>query len=128
MSPITEVRDIQIPQAKVMSDHVLYQIHCSSVPIESRRSEHHWVSLKRYNDFFEMIKNVKHDLSSRHPDVVASLPAPPQRKSRILHDHTDPAFVEHRRVLLETYLKKLLKISVVANNEHFLKFCAVPGL
>lgn len=74
-----------------------------------------------------MVKAVQNDLKRSHPDLVASLPPAPSRKSRILHDHTDPAFVERRKILLETYLNKMLRIGPVAKNDHFLKFCAVPG-
>lgn len=67
---LQEIRHISIPQAKVMSDHILYQagdrassggrlrsvvsngdnqIHCSATPhTELRHSHSHWVSLKRF--------------------------------------------------------------------------------
>ncbi|SPR01928.1 PX domain-containing protein [Plasmodiophora brassicae] len=127
---LQEIRHISIPQAKVMSDHILYQIHCSATPhTELRHSHSHWVSLKRFTDFLTMMKDLRAELARTCPDALCKLPlAPPTRKSRVLHDHTDPVFVEHRRVLLEYYLNKLLRIEQAASSDIFLKYCAVPGI
>eukprot|EP00474_Spongospora_subterranea_P008497 CRZ08955.1 hypothetical protein [Spongospora subterranea] len=125
-----EIRRIQIPQSKVMSDHVLYQIHCSSsTDSKPRHSHSHWVSLKRFTDFIVMMRSLHQELAITSPYALHKLPfAPPEKKSRVFNDHTDPVFVEHRRVLLEYYLNKLLRIEQAASSDIFLKFCAVPGI
>jgi hypothetical protein len=86
-----------------------------------------WVSLKRFTDFFEMVKVIREDMVESNPSAFALIPSAPSRKSRLLNDHSDPRFVEQRRVLLEHFLNRLLRIEAVASHDAFLKFCAVPG-
>ena len=57
--------------------------------------------------------------------ALATLPASPQRQSKLLYDHMDAHFVEHRKILLDNYLQKLLKLPFVAKNATFLTFLGV---
>jgi len=58
-------------------------------------------------------------------DVLERLPKRPKRKSKVWRDHMNPQFIEERRVMIETYLRRILEFPQVAHNEHFLNFVGV---
>ena len=55
----------------------------------------------------------------------ATLPAVPGKQSKIFFDHMEESFIEHRRLLLENYLKKMITHEWGAKNRHFLNFLGV---
>jgi len=62
---------------------------------------------------------------AEQPSVLTSMPAPPERKAKLLSDHMDETFVEQRRVLLENYLQRMVDNPHVVKNKHFLTFLGV---
>lgn len=114
-----EVTGVSIPATRTMTDHILYQIDVTNN--RKRESYSKWTVLKRFGQFYDMDSQLRIDLEGQ-PEVVASLPPPPERKVKLLNDHMDEAFVEQRRVLLENYLQKLLEVVPVLRNVTFLKF------
>lgn len=120
-----EVTDVKIPSTRTMSDHILFQIDV--VNSRKRQSFSKWTVLKRFGQFYEMDQLVRSQLMQEHPEAVERMPFAPNRKSKLLSDHLDPAFVEQRRVLLESYLKKMLTILPVVRNEAFLAFLGVEA-
>jgi len=62
-----------------------------------------------------------------HPSVIKQLPLMPERHSKVIYDHLDPDFVEQRRVLLQNYMKNLLKIPDVQHCKAFLEFLNVDA-
>jgi len=105
-----------------MSDHVLYQIDC--VNVRKRKSFSKWTVLKRYSQFYDMDTAVRAAYINK-PDLLATLPAPPARHAKLLTDHMDNTFVEQRRVLLENYLQKMIKVEAVVRNKDFLLFIGI---
>jgi len=117
-----EITDVSIPSTRVMSDHVLYQIDL--VNERKRKSFSKWTMLKRFTQIWEMDAKLRASLAD-DPDAIATLPPPPQRKAKLLHDHMDPAFIESRRILLENYLKKLIKCHAGVRSMIVLEFLGI---
>ena len=59
------------------------------------------------------------------PYFLSTLPQPPHKSVKLLVPHMDKHFVEQRRVLLEAYLQRMVRVPQVAKNQHFLSFCGV---
>ena len=117
-----EVTDVSIPTVRMMSDHELYQIDVSNE--RKRKSFQKWTVLKRFAQFIEMDDGLREDFAHR-PDVLAALPNPPERYSKLFYDHMDDHFVEHRRLVLDNYLVKLVLVTPVLYNTRFLAFLGV---
>lgn len=117
-----EITGVSIPQTRLMSDHVLFQVDVSNA--KKRKTFSKWTVLKRFGQFHSLDVQLRTDFGE-DPNILASLPASPQRQSKLLYDHMEPHFIEHRRVLLEHYLIKLLNIPAVSKNVNFLAFLGV---
>mmetsp|Transcript_26326 Transcript_26326/g.63452 ORF Transcript_26326/g.63452 Transcript_26326/m.63452 type:complete len:263 (-) Transcript_26326:393-1181(-) len=117
-----EITDISIPTTRVMSDHVLYQIDL--VNERKRKTYSKWTVLKRFTQIWEMDQKLRASLAD-DPDKLATLPPAPQRKAKLLHDHMDPSFIESRRILLQNYLKKIIKCHVAIRSLIVLEFLGV---
>lgn len=117
-----EVTGVCIPQTRLMSDHVLYQVDVSNA--RKRKTFSKWTVLKRFGQFFDLDAALRAEYAEDYA-TLNSLPASPTRQSKLLYDHMDPHFIEHRRVLLENYLNKLLNMPVIAKNPTFLAFLGV---
>jgi len=120
-----EVTDIWIPNTKKMRDHCLYQIHCTNGSAGDRSEWNEWVVLKRYRDFHEMDNSLREELP---PAVLKDLPQLPERQSKIFMDHLDPDFIDQRRVLLQNYMQKLLRVPDLQHCNSFLKFLNVAAI
>jgi len=118
-----EVTDVSIPATRSMSDHVLFQIDV--VNCRKRKTYSKWTVLKRFGQFFDMDTALRSSLQENDPYALDLLPPAPQRRPKLLFDHMDEGFVEQRRVLLENYLKRMLRVLPVARNEEFLSFLGV---
>jgi len=119
-----EVTGVSIPSHRTMSDHVLYQIDV--VNNKKRKTFSKWTVLKRFGQFYEMDAAVRGDFVGK-PDILATLPAAPQRRTKLLNDHLDAGFVEQRRVLLENYLQRMLENAHAVRDKHFLGFLGVTS-
>lgn len=117
-----EITDIRIPTTRTMSDHVLYQIDVTNS--RKRKTYSKWTVLKRFGQLYEMDSAMRADYAE-DPAALADWPAPPERKTKLLIDHMDEDFIEHRRVLLENYLQKCVQHPVIIRNKHFLLFLGV---
>lgn len=117
-----EITGVSIPATRTMSDHILYQIDV--VNSRKRKTFSKWTVLKRFGQFYDMDAAVRGTLEDQ-PEVLETLPPPPQRKAKLIVDHMDETFVEQRRVLLENYLKQMLGCDAVIRNSEFLTFLGV---
>lgn len=114
-----EVTGVSLPQVRLMSDHVLYQVDV--VNVRKRRSFQRWTVLKRFAQFIELDEALREAFAHR-PDVLDALPLTPEKYSKLLYNHLDDHFVEQRRVVLENYLQKLMLVTPVLYNQQFLTF------
>jgi hypothetical protein len=118
-----EITGVSIPATRQMSDHILYQIDIVNCRKEKEYAK--WTVLKRFGQFYEMDSLVRSSLSDKHPQLLSSLPSPPERKLKLFNDHSDANFVEQRRVLLENYLQKMVEIDEVVRDKNLLSFLGV---
>jgi len=75
-----------------------------------------WCVAKRYSQFEELQGNI-----SEVKGFPSHLDLPPKR-FKFFISHISPAFLEERRVLLESYLKKLVAIEEISKNEILTSF------
>jgi len=117
-----EITGVTIPATRTMSDHVLYQIDVTNS--RKRKTYSKWTVLRRFTQFYEMDTAVRTAFAEK-PEILETLPSPPERKTKLFNDHMDDVFIEQRRVLLESYVQKMLEIPVVARNQDFLTFLGI---
>eukprot|EP00475_Leptophrys_vorax_P028622 TRINITY_DN4155_c0_g1_i1.p1 TRINITY_DN4155_c0_g1~~TRINITY_DN4155_c0_g1_i1.p1 ORF type:complete len:261 (-),score=78.18 TRINITY_DN4155_c0_g1_i1:32-814(-) len=116
-----EVSEVYIAGVKQMSDHTLFQIYCANGEKGKRGEMNEWVSLKRYADFVDLDAELRDDFAANHV-LLSMMPPLPPKAAKLMTDHTDTAFVEERKLLLENYLKKMIKIKEVINHQSMLRF------
>jgi len=117
-----EVTGVSIPQTRMMSDHVLYQVDVMNV--RKRRTFQKWTVLKRFSQFSELNDVLRAEFANDE-SVLSSLPASPSRASKLIYNHLDLHFVEQRRVLLENWMRKLMRIDAVSRSHNLLSFLGV---
>ncbi|ETO04747.1 hypothetical protein RFI_32649 [Reticulomyxa filosa] len=126
------VTNVKISSVRKLSDHVLYKIQVSN---ENNRSSYgSWTVLKRFIQFCDMHNELRRKLlgdcqtlQEREAMIhqLNQLPSLPPKRIKVIYNHSDDSFIEERRVLLENYLKKMLRFPGVANNKIFLEFLGV---
>ena len=92
----------------------------------ARSSFSQWSVLKRFDQFHSLHATLCADFV-HEPYFLSTLPQLPAKSVKLLQDHGDKHFVEQRRVLLEHYLQRMVRVTQVAKNQHFLHFCGVSG-
>lgn len=117
-----EVTFISVPSSRPNDDHILYQIEC--VNERRRKSFSQWTVFKRFNQAYEMDTAIR-ESHQNQPYLVSQFPRLPSKAMKGLINHHSPHFIEHRRVLLDAYLKKALQIPEMARHKEFIQFCGV---
>jgi hypothetical protein len=79
-------------------------------------------TLKRYSDFEAFNEKICDAYNDNWPQLVKSLPDFPIKRPKLLEDHDSKDFIESRRLLLQAYIVKLLKVPHAADNPHLWKF------
>lgn len=119
-----EITGVSIPTTRVMSDHILYRVDV--VNIRKRKTFSKWTMMKRFGQFYEMDAMMREEFKDV-PSVLEQLPPTPQRRAKLLNDHMSDGFIEERRVLLENYLNKLIRVMPVVRHKDFLSFLGVSA-
>lgn len=119
----SDVTAVAVPSAQVLrSEHVVYQVNVTNV--KRRQSFQQWTVLKRFSDVCSLDAALRTALAAQ-PQVLLELPALPPKYSKYVFNHLDPDFIEHRRILLESYLKRIIAIRAVHKNPSWLEFFGV---
>jgi hypothetical protein len=116
-----EVSEVYIGGVKHMSDHTLFQIYCANGEKGQRGDMNEWVSLKRYADFCDLDAELRQEFAA-NAVLLSMFPPLPPKATKMITDHTDSSFVEERKLLLENYLKRMIRIREVVNHRSFLRF------
>jgi len=119
-----EITGVSIPTTRAMSDHILYRVDV--VNVRKRKTFSKWTVMKRFGQFYEMDTMLRTEFADV-PSALADLPSVPARKTKLLNDHMSDAFIEERRVLLESYLNKLIRVMPVVRHKAFLTFLGVSA-
>lgn len=117
-----EITHIEVPSTRTMSDHVLYQVDVSNSRKPKTFSK--WTVLKRFTQFYDMDAAVRAAFEGQE-EILAKLPPPPERQFKLFTDHMDDVFIQQRKVLLENYLQRMLRVEEVVRNKDFLQFLGV---
>lgn len=107
-----DIKTVSIPDS-LEDDGVIYYL----INVDS--SFDSWSVKKRYSQFedFQSIL-LSSTLARKIPPGVGL----PPKKIKWFSNHTSPAFIEERRVLLEDFLSSLLKVSALASSEPLTTF------
>jgi len=109
-----EIKGISIPSGKADEAGIVFYF----VNVEGS-FQNTWSVAKRYSQFEELHSALLlSDLSKKIPSGCDL----PQKRWKIFTSHVTPSFIEQRRVLLEAYLRRLLKVDDIANSSILTKF------
>jgi len=106
------IKAVSIPSTKKDQTAVYYLIGVTG-------SFHKWTVAKRYSQFEALHTDIVTEMSGKALPAGCELPP---KKIKLFTSHTDSAFVEERRCLLEAYLKKLLSVEKLAKGDVLVKF------
>lgn len=73
-----------------------------------------WITLKRYSEFDTFRKVILTAFAKSQ--LAENVPALPEKKFKLLQKHSDPDFVEDRRVGLEIFLRRVLLLPHIQRN------------
>ena len=80
---------------------------------------------RRFRDFHFLHQQLGTYFKGSH--LYHSLPSPPAKGVKLLQDHSDPGFIEERRVQCEAYVRKLLLFPRVAEIQEMTDFLGLVG-
>lgn len=119
-----EITSVSIPSSQILkSDHTIYQIHCCNC--NKRESFSEWTVLKRFAEFHEFDASIRTAVGQQHGHELTKLPKLPPRYLPVITDHLDETFIERRRLLLQLYLRRLIRYPVFRRHNLVLDFLGV---
>merc|ERR1719285_392183 len=104
----------------VRKEYVLYAVRVNSI---CKETDH---VMRRYNEFKEYDTALRVDLRDKKPGLVVRIPQLPMKEPKLIRDHFHEDFVERRRILLESYLKRLVKVEALRTHPLTIKFLGLP--
>jgi len=117
LKPGETLSDVRIPKALQKDGATFFAVDALTSP-----SKEITQTLKRYSDFEAFNDKIRYSYEDNHPQLFKTLPDFPIKRSKLLEDHDSKEFNESRRLLLQAYLHKLLKVPHTNENPHFWKF------
>jgi len=119
-----EIRSATVLEAGQHSDaHVIYHIHVRNVNKDNGHNI--WIVMKRFMQFFNFDKKLRESLVVNYPADVFCLPHLPPKLIKSLTNHTKAVFVEKRRVLLQVYLRRMIRYPLFRRHPLTLSFLGV---
>lgn len=119
-----EITAVSIPQAQILkNDHAIFTMNCANA--NKRKSFGEWSVLKRYAEFHVFDIQLRTDLADNDPEAIEHLPSLPTRQPKLLIDHLEESFIERRRILLEAYMKRLIRVPTFRKHHLTLRFFGV---
>eukprot|EP00808_Paulinella_micropora_P016104 g33805.t1 len=107
-----DVKKCSIPDTEEVDGVVYFFINVES-------SKKAWSVKKRYSQFEDLHSSLQASpLARKIPHGVGL----PPKRIWLFVNHTSPAFIEERRVLLESFLYRLVKVPEIARSELFINF------
>jgi len=79
-------------------------------------------TLKRYSDFEEFDERMQGYYTTHDSKLAKQLPELPIKHNKLLENHKSDDFIERRRLLLNSYLRKMIEVPQAKDNPHFWKF------
>jgi hypothetical protein len=120
-----EITFIAIPAYQIVSqDHTIYQILVENEHIEDE-NVNTWTVMKRFEEFAAFHSKFTQAIVNDYPSDVDKVPPIPEKHLKLWVDHLDPVFIEKRRLLLQSYLRSLVKYKRFRNHYLLLKFLGI---
>jgi len=120
-----EITGISIKSTTILREeaHVRYHVNVRNV---NKGSEFKvWTVMKRYHEFVDFNDQLRALMSVTNPSSVSQLPSLPPKHNKSWTDHLNEVFIEKRRILLEVYLRRLIRYPQFRRHELTLKFLGV---
>jgi len=126
-----EITGVTIKSAAVLEadqnsgTHVVYHIHVRNVNKDEGFKI--WIVIKRFMEFVNFDKKLRESLVISHPADVFCLPHLPPKLIKSWTNHTKAVFIEKRRVLLQVYLRRLIRFPLFRRHSLTLAFLGVQA-
>jgi len=122
-----EIRSARVLDADQNSDaHAVYHIHVRNVNKDTGYNI--WTVMKRFMEFVNFDKKLRETLVVDHPADVFCLPHLPPKLIKSWTNHTKAAFIEKRRVLLQVYLRRMIRYPLFRRHPLTLAFLGVQSV
>jgi len=134
VSDTDEITGVSIKSATILQDqigrsglspHVIYHIHVRNT--NKSKEFNVWTVMKRFHEFVNFDGELRADLSVNKPTAVQQLPKPPPKRNKSWTDHLNPVFIEKRRILLQVYLRRLIRFPPFRRHPLTLSFLGVDS-
>jgi len=134
VSDTDEITGVSIKSATILQDqigrsglspHVIYHIHVRNT--NKSKEFNVWTVMKRFHEFVNFDGQLRALLSVSNPTAVQQLPKPPPKRNKSWTNHLNPVFIEKRRILLEVYLRRLIRFPPFRRHPLTLKFLGVDS-
>lgn len=117
-----EVTSVTVKEARVVRhEYTLYQLNVTNVNKDPEFSN--WTVMHRYSEFAEFDASLR----EAFPELAAKdiIPQLPMKEPKFVKDHFSVAFVEKRRLLLDSYIKRIARNTKLRRSPLTAKFCGV---
>lgn len=122
-----EITSVSIPIFRVVgSEYVLYSLSVHNMNKEPEYSQ--WNVLHRYSEFKEFDTALRLLLVEEAAHLIPKLPQLPMKQPKMIRDHFAEHFVEKRRLLLESYIQRVVKVREFRRYPLTIKFLGVREL
>jgi len=119
-----DITSVSVPSFQLIKqEYVLYQVKVHNMNKDPEYSQ--WNVMHRYSEFKEFDKAIREDLTERAPQLVSEIPQLPMKEPKIIRNHFDEDFVERRRLLLDSYIKRMIKIKTLRRHPMTNKFLGI---
>jgi len=126
-----EITGVEIKSATLLEGdqntdaHAIYHVHVRNVNKENDYNI--WIVMKRFMEFVEFDRQLRESLLNTHPADVFQLPHLPPKLIKSWTNHKDVVFIEKRRVLLQVYLRRMIRYPLFRRHPLTLAFLGVRG-
>jgi len=121
------INGLEIKSASFVDEgaHALYYVHVWNINKDNAADFEIWIVKRRFMEFVEFDKSLREALQKTHPNSVLHLPKLPPKLLKSWTDHKELVFIEKRRVLLQVYLRRLIRYPLFRRHPLTLAFLDV---
>jgi len=104
---------------------VIYHVHVRNTNMG--KDFNVWIVMKRFHEFVDFDEQLRAQLSVTNLTSVSQLPKLPPKFNKSWTDHLNPVFIEKRRILLQVYLRRLIRYPLFRRHPLTLTFLGVQS-
>jgi len=119
-----DITSVSIPLFRVVgSEYVLYSLSVHNMNKDQEYSQ--WNVLHRFSEFKDYDTELREYLTLNAPRLLVKLPQLPMKEPKMIRDHFSEDFIEKRRLLLESYIQRVIKVQEFRRYPLTVKFLGV---